>query len=135
MKNLRTYFVGLLFCLVSISLFSQTLSFCKNVDQNTGSLIGENSSFTFKEDSGSIILYVKLPYDVLCSVIFYDIYSFNESTQQDQFEATITQDVEENWTYFYKAVMFYKSAKYKIRVFDCLDEELVTNVVIIKMKD
>lgn len=135
MKFLRIYLTGLLFCLMTIPVLSQTLSFGEYFDQNTTSLVGQNSSFTSKENTCSVCLYVQLPYEILCSEIFYDIYSFNESTQQDQIEFSATQEVEADWSYFYKTIDFNKSGKYKVKVIDCEEIELVSNVVIIKVND
>ena len=111
---------------ISISLFDQTFSqsiyFCEGVDDD-GEPINESSVFTIPDDGGFLYVLVQLSYEINCRSVSLEIY------RNDDYDNTINVDTENNWTYFWKKINFYKSGEFTIEVYDCNDDLLVSGSV------
>ena len=111
------------FVLVSISILNaQSIYFCEGVDDD-GYAINESSSFTVSRDGGYLYVLVRLPYEVDCTSVRFEIY------RNGDYDNTIYLDTEEDWVWFWKQITFYKRGTYEIYVMDCYDYELVSGTV------
>jgi hypothetical protein len=104
------------------SSYSQSIYFCEGVDDE-GEPINESSQFTIPEDGGFLYVLVKLPNEVDCRSVSFEIY------RNDDFDNTIEVDTQKNWAWFWKKINFYKSGEFTIEVYDCNDELLVAGSV------
>ena len=121
MKSIIKYFsaIIILFLLSITTLKAQDMYFCEGVDDD-GYPIRESSSFTIPDDGGYLYVLVRLPYEVDCSSISFDIY------RNGNYDNTIYMDTNDNWIWFWKQITFYKSGTYKIYVYDCYEEMLTS---------
>jgi len=115
------------------SLQAQELYFCEDVDED-GNPESESSSFTIGSDGGWLKLLVKLDEEVDCDEVKYVIYKVSKSGKE-KYDNTITQEVEDNWVWFWKKVTFYDDGKYNVYVYDENDNFLVSGFVKINFKD
>jgi hypothetical protein len=106
---------------------SQTMYFCEDVDRN-GYPITESSVFTIRNEGDYFYVLVRLPYDVSCYSIRYEIY------RNGAYDNTIYQDTERNWQWFYKQISFYKSGTYTVYCMDCNDYTLASGTVTVKWR-
>lgn len=106
---------------------SQSMYFCESVDNN-GYPVGESSTFTIGSNGGYLDVLVKIPYDLNCKSVRYEIYRNNE------YDNTIYQDTQNNWQWFYQQITFYKSGNYTISCIDCYDITLATGSLRIQMR-
>ena len=108
------------FFLLSKSSFSQTLYFCEGVDDE-GHPITASSTFYIPSSGGYFYFLVKLPYEIGCSYVAYELYEVDDSGYEN-YNTTIDQtDLSHNWVWFWKKVTFYKSGYYHVYVRDCYD--------------
>src|SRR5690242_14776407 len=85
---------------------SQTMYFCENVDDQ-GYPIGESSVFNIGSGGGYLDVLVRLPYELGCRSVSYEIY------HDGVYDNTIYQDAQRNWVWFYKQITFYQSGSYQ----------------------
>lgn len=115
------------------SVKSQTLYFCEGVDKS-GYPITESSTFNIPRGGGYFYFLVRLPYEVGCRSISYDIYKVYSDYSED-YNTTITQDdMGLDWTWFWKKVTFYDSGYYHVYVRDCYSNTLCSSYVTIRYK-
>ncbi len=133
---LKKFFAFSLFALtlfvLTNSLKSQTLYFCESVTSD-GYPVTESSVFTIGSSGGYFDFLVKLPYDLNCRSVRYEIYKV-DSYGSETYSTTINQDTERNWVWFYKQVTFYDSGKYNVYVYDCNDALLTSGSVRIQFR-
>ena len=101
--------------------------FCEDVDKD-GYPISESSVFNIGSGGGYLDVLVRLPYEVACRSVRYELYL------NGKYNTTIYQDTERNWVWFYKKITFYDSGTWDIDVYDCYDQRLVSGSVRIKFR-
>jgi len=114
--------ISFLLLILVTSVDAQTLYFCEGVDDD-GYPITEASSFTIPDDGGYLYALVRLPYELDCSSVSFEIY------RNGDYDNTIYLDTEHNWVWFWKQITFYKRGTYKFYVYDCYDELLTSGSV------
>jgi len=119
------------FTLISVTLHSQTLSFCEDVDED-GNPVETGTSFIINQDGGYIYFYCNLGHEVNCTQIHYTIYSLDDYGTK-HYENIIYQDVETSWAYFWKKISFYHTGDYNVYVYDDKYNLLAQGTVRIKM--
>lgn len=97
---------------------SQTLYFCEGVD-NDGYPITESSVFNISSSGGYLYFLNRLPYDLNCRSVRYEIYKVSGGTEK--YYDTQTQDTQRDWRWFYLKYTFYDQGKYNVYVYDCYD--------------
>lgn len=122
---------GALFVLSSSAL-SQTLYFCEGVDDD-GYPINESSTFNIGSGGGYLYFLVRLPYEVDCYSIRYEIYKVDRRGKES-YDNTIYQDTEKDWVWFWKEITFYDSGNYNVYVYDCYDYLLASNTIKINFR-
>jgi len=114
--------IPLLLFLFCVSAGAQTIYFCEGVDDD-GYPISEASSFTIPDDGGYLYVLIRLPNEVDCKSVRFEIY------RNGDYDNTVYVDTESDWVWFWKQITFYKRGTYKFYVYDCDDYELVTGKV------
>jgi len=125
-------FFALMLFVVTNNLKAQTLYFCESVSSD-GYPVTESSTFTIGSGGGYLDMLVKLPYELNCRSVRYEIYKV-DSYGSETYNTTISQDTERNWVWFYKQVTFYDSGKYNVYVYDCSDALLTSGTVRIQFQ-
>ena len=125
-------FFALMLFVVTNNLKAQTLTFCESVSSD-GYPVTESSTFTIGSGGGYLDMLVKLPYELNCRSVRYEIYKV-DSYGSETYNTTISQDTERNWVWFYKQVTFYDSGKYNVYVYDCSDALLTSGTVRIQFQ-
>jgi hypothetical protein len=110
------------FLLLSMPVNAQSIYFCEGVDDD-GYAINEASTFTIPDDGGYLYVLVRLPYEVECSSVRFEIY------RNGDYDNTIYLDTDSDWVWFYEQITFYKRGTYDIYVYDCDDYELANGTV------
>ena len=119
--NKLSLIIFLLFLSIA-SVSAQTLYFCEGVDDD-GYPITEASSFTIPDDGGYLYVLIRLPYEIDCKSVRFEIY------RNGDYDNTIYLDTEYDWTWFWKQINFYKRGTYEFYVYDCDDYELTRGEV------
>ncbi|QQS37675.1 MAG: hypothetical protein IPM56_06905 [Ignavibacteriales bacterium] len=119
-----------LFTLSSVN--AQSLYFCEDVDED-GYAINSSSTFTITEDGGSLKMLVRMGEDVDVYGVYFKIFEV-DSNSDESYDNTIYQDVEPDWTWFWKEIIFYRSGKYNVYVYDEYDEYITSGTIKIKMR-
>lgn len=124
MKIALKFFSALVigFVLFLSTVKAQDIYFCEGVDDD-GYPISEASSFTIPDDGGYLYVLVRLPYEVDCSSVRFEIY------RNGDYDNTIYLDTDSDWVWFYKQINFYKRGTYDFYVYDCNDYELVNGTL------
>lgn len=115
------------------SIQAQALFFCEDVDEE-GYPENESSSFTIGSEGGWLKVLVKLDDEVDCDKVKYVIYEVSRSGKE-KYDNTITQDVEDNWVWFWQKITFYDDGKYNVYAYDKYDNFLASGTVRINFKD
>ena len=129
---LAAFIVLAVFALSNISN-AQTLYFCEGVDDD-GYPITESSVFNISPSGSYLYFLVRMPYEIDCSSIRYEIYEVDYDGTES-YSSTIYQDVEYDWIWFWKKVTFYDVGFYNVYVYDCNDYVLTSNTIRIKYRD
>ncbi|RPI72474.1 MAG: hypothetical protein EHM47_08220 [Ignavibacteriales bacterium] len=124
--NLPALFFTVLFLTAFNNSSAQELYFCEGVDDD-GYAINDASTFTVSESGGYLYFLVRMGRgrDIDCNEVLFDIYKV-DSRGKETFDNTIYQDVEPEWTWFWKQVTFYDRGTYKVYVYD-EDSQLITS--------
>ena len=124
MKTALKFFSTLVICFVLFlsTVNAQDIYFCEGVDDD-GYPISEASSFTIPDDGGYLYVLIRLPNEVDCKSVRFEIY------RNGDYDNTVYVDTENDWVWFWKQITFYKRGTYKFYVYDCDDYELVTGKV------
>ena len=112
----------LFFVLFLSTVKAQDIYFCEGVDDD-GYPISESSSFTIPDDGGYLYVLIRLPYEIDCRSVTFEIY------RNGDYDNTIYLDTEKDWVWFWKQITFYKRGNYKVYVYDCYDELLTSGRV------
>jgi hypothetical protein len=126
-KILTVSFLALVFFAFSENSSSQTMYFCEGVS-NDGYPITESSVFNIGSGGGYVYVLVRLPYEIACRSVRFEIY------RNGEYDNTIYLDTEKNWVWFWKQVTFYKSGNYTVYAYDCFDYMLTSGSVKIQYK-
>jgi hypothetical protein len=126
-KLLSAVFIVLAFLVLSESSKAQTIYFCEGVD-DSGYPITESSVFNISRDGGYLYVLVRLPYEVACRSVRFEIYKGGD------YDNTIYLDTEKNWTWFWKKITFYQQGRYTIYAYDCFDYMVVSGSVTIQFR-
>ncbi len=110
--------------------FSQTVTFCERVD-STGTPKSVSSAFTIGANGGFVNALVVLPGGINSNFVTYDVYAVNENNNEE-YESTIRQTVQPEFTWFSKEITFHKTGKYNVYVYDGKDRLLCMGRVTIK---
>lgn len=121
-----------------ISIFSstassQTLYFCEGVDKS-GYPITESSTFNIPRGGGYFYFLVRLPYEVGCRYVSYDIYDVYSDYSENYYTTYTQEDMGVDWTWFWKKVTFYDSGYYHVYVRDCYGTTLASSYLTIRYK-
>lgn len=133
MKKFAILFVFAVVLLISGPLSAQSLYFCEGVDNN-GNPITPSSVFNIPRDGGYFYFLVRLPYEVGCSSVSYEIYEVDYYGNETYNTIIYQDDMKTNWTWFWKKVTFYTPGKYHIYVRDCFDYVMTSDYVTIQYK-
>ena len=127
MKTLKKLLIFPVFMMMLVIAHGQSLYFCEDVDSNG---YPENSStvFTIPSAGGYFYFLVRMGDKARTTHIEYDIYEVNRYGEE-KYNTTVSQDIEYDWTYFYKQVTFYDAGKYKVYVYDNEDYLLTSGTV------
>jgi hypothetical protein len=126
-KLLSAVFIVLAFLVLSESSKAQTIYFCEGVD-DSGYPITESSVFNISRDGGYLYVLVRLPYEVACRSVRFEIYKGGD------YDNTIYLDTEKNWTWFWKKITFYQQGRYTIYAYDCFDYMVLSGSVTIQFR-
>ncbi len=130
-KIISTLFLFASLFILSEAASSQTLYFCEGVDNN-GYPVTPSSTFTIPRDGGYLYFLTRLPYEIGCTSVKYEIYTV-DSYGSETYNTTIYQDdMKTNWTWFWKKVTFYTPGYYHIYAVDCFDYTLTDAYLTIK---
>jgi hypothetical protein len=110
---------------------AQTLYFCEGVSDN-GKPITPSSTFNIPSGGGYFYFLVKLPYEIGCYSVNYEIYKENSRGQMVYNTTILQDDMQSSWTWFWKKVTFYETGYYRVDVVDCYSNVLTSSYVTIK---
>jgi hypothetical protein len=126
-KILSLAVLALVFFAISNSANAQSIYFCESVSGD-GYPITESSVFNISRDGGYLSVLVRLPYEVACRSVRFEIY------RNGEYDNTIYMDTEKNWVWFYKEITFYKAGNFSVYVYDCFDYLLTSGSVKIQFR-
>lgn len=126
-KILSLTILALAFIVLSQSANAQSIYFCEDVTGD-GYPITESSVFNIGRDGGYLNVLVRLPYEVACRSVRFEIY------RNGEYDNTIYMDTEKSWVWFYKQITFYKSGNFSVYVYDCFDYMLTSGSVKIQFR-
>ena len=126
-KLIAIAFLALAFLALSENSSAQSIYFCESVTSD-GYARGESSVFNIGRDGGYLSVLVRLPYEVACRSIRFEIY------RNGDYDNTIYLDTEKNWVWFYKEITFYKSGNFSVYAYDCFDYLLTSGSVKIQFR-
>jgi hypothetical protein len=134
MKKILTvlFFLAVLF-VISKTSFSQTLYFCEGVDDN-GYPITQSSTFYIPSGGGYFYFLVRLPYEINCTYVSYELYEVDEYGNETYNTTGDHTGLTKSWVWFWKKVTFYKSGYYHVYVRDCFNYVLTDAYVTIYFK-
>ncbi len=110
--------------------FSQSVTFCESVD-SSGAPKSVSSTFTIGKNGGFVNALVTLPGGINSNFVTYDVYAVNENNNEE-YESTIRQTVQPEFTWFSKEITFHKTGQYNVYVYDGKDRLLCVGRVTIK---
>ena len=128
----RLFFLTAVLTLACHLSFAQTLTFCESVD-SVGNPKNTSSTFAIGSTGGFVNALVTLPNGVNSSFVTYDVFAVNENGNEE-YESTIRQTVQPDFTWFSKEITFHKTGKYNVYVYDGRDRLLCVGRVSIKIQ-
>lgn len=129
LKKLFTasFFVVALMMFFNSQASSQSIYFCEGVD-DSGYPVGESSTFNISSSGSFLYVLCRLPYGIGSSQAKYVIY------RNGDYDNTIYQDTEGDWTWFWQKITFYKTGDYDIYIYDGYDNLLTSGYLRINYK-
>jgi hypothetical protein len=126
-KLLSIAVVALALLALTESSNAQSIYFCEGVTKD-GYAITESSVFNIGRDGGYVYVLVRLPFEVACRSVRFEIY------RDGAYDNTIYVDTEKNWQWFWKQITFYKTGEYSVYAYDCFDYMLTSGSVRIQYR-
>lgn len=126
-KLLAITFIALAFLVLNEKSNSQTMYFCEGVT-NDGYPQTESSVFNIGSDGGYVYVLVRLPYEIACRSVRFEVY------RNGEYDNTIYVDTEKSWVWFWKKITFYKTGNFTIYAYDCFDYMLTSGSVKIQYR-
>ncbi|HVO76139.1 MAG TPA: hypothetical protein VMT35_19095, partial [Ignavibacteriaceae bacterium] len=128
MKNINTLlkYILTLFLFTAGVSYSQVLYFCESVDKD-GDPVNHAERFTINSNGGYLDLLVQMDNEVGVNSVYYKIYEVKNG--KEVYDNTIWQDVEPDWTWFWKQITFYNDGTYNIYVYDEDGNFLASNTI------
>ncbi|MBZ0203857.1 MAG: hypothetical protein K8I03_12635 [Ignavibacteria bacterium] len=126
-KLLAITFIALAFLVLNEKSNSQTLYFCEGVT-NDGYPQTESSVFNIGSDGGYVYVLVRLPYEIACRSVRFEVY------RNGEYDNTIYVDTEKSWVWFWKKITFYNTGNFTIYAYDCFDYMLTSGSVKIQYR-
>jgi hypothetical protein len=120
-------FTFALMAFINTQASSQSMYFCEDVDSD-GYPISESSTFNIGSNGGYLKVLIRLPYELNSYTAKYVIY------RNGDYDNTIYQDAEKDWTWFWQKITFYKSGDYDIYAYDGNDNLLTSGYLRINMR-
>lgn len=107
--------------------FSQSMTFCEKVTQDGKP---ENPSHIFRivKSGGSFQLLAILDKAVNTKLVKIDIFKVDENGKET-WDASVDVDVENDWVWFSKQLIFYKGGDYTVYAYTAEDKLLCTGMV------
>jgi hypothetical protein len=128
-KIIITSFLFITLVLITKASFSQTLYFCEGVDRD-GYPINQSTTFYIPSGGGYFYFLMRLPYEVQCYSIKYELYRVDTYDYTESYSTTIYHDdLSLNWVWFWKKVTFYKPGYYHVYAVDCNGYTLTSSYV------
>jgi hypothetical protein len=133
LKKLSVLFLFyLVFLGITGETSAQTLYFCEGVDSD-GYPITESSVFNIPRSGGYLYFLTRLPYDLNCRSVRYEIYRVDSYGYENYYD-TKYQDTQRDWRWFWLKYTFYDTGKFNVYVYDCTDYLLTSSTVRIQYK-
>lgn len=133
MKKLLTLILFVAAMLVfTCTLKAQTMYFAEGVD-NSGYPQGESSVFNIGSGGGWLYFLTRIPYDLNCKSVRYEIYRRDSYGTQKYYD-TQYQNTERDWRWFYLKYTFYDSGNFDVYVYDCYDYLVTSGSVKIQFR-
>lgn len=105
---------------------SQNLFFCESVDEY-GDPVNESDYFTISLDGGYLDFLVQMDYRVGVNLVCFKIYKVENG--KEIYDNSIWQDVEPNWTWFWKEIIFYEDGIFNVYVYDEKENFLASGTI------
>ncbi len=121
-KKLAVFIVLIAGFIAVSEINAQSIYFCEDVTSD-GYPITESSTFNIGSGGGWIKVLVRLPYEVACYSVRFEIY------KNGSYDNTIYLDTEKSWVWFWKKITFYDSGRFTVYVYDCFDYMLTSGTV------
>lgn len=103
------------FLFISGITYSQVLYFCESVDEY-GEPVNSSNNFTISYDGSYLDFLVRMDSSVGVGSVCYKIYEVKNG--KEIYDNTIWQDVEPEWTWFWKEIIFYEDGLFNVYVYD-----------------
>ncbi len=126
-KLLAISFIALALLVINEKSNAQSIYFCEGVT-NDGYPITESSVFNIGSDGGYVYVLVRLPYEIACRSVRFEIY------RNGDYDNTIYVDTEKSWVWFWKQITFYKTGNFTVYAYDCFDYMLTSGSVKIQYR-
>jgi hypothetical protein len=104
------------------SVQAQSMYFC-GTEPSSGRPVDDYDAFTIANEGDYIYVLVKLPYDVACYSVRFEIY------RNGTYDNTIYMDTQKDWQWFYKKITFNKTGNYSFYCYDSYDYNLCSGSV------
>ena len=124
-------FVLFLFLFTAGVSYSQVLYFCESVDED-GEPVNDANYFTITQDGGYLDFLVRMDSRVGVYSVYYKVYKIRNG--KEVYDNTIWQDVEPDWTWFWKEINFYEDGTYDVYVYDEWDNFIASSTIEIEFR-
>lgn len=127
MKTLKRILFLSVLLVAATTAYTQSLTFCEGVNDD-GYPENPSHTFTIPSDGGYFYFLVRIGDKVETTHVEYDIYKVN-AYGDETYNTTVSQDVEYDWTFFWKKITFYDAGTYKVYVYNNDDYLLCSGTV------
>ncbi len=117
MKTFNKFMLLLLFLFIFTPGISnsQSLHFCQSVDEY-GEPVNESEYIKISSDGGYLDFLVRTDSRIGVNSVYFKIYKIKNG--KEIYDNTIWQDVEPEWTWFWKEIIFYEDGVFNVYVYD-----------------
>jgi hypothetical protein len=92
-----------------------------------GDPVNESDYFTISLDGGYLDFLVQMDYRVGVNLVCFKIYKVENG--KEIYDNSIWQDVEPNWTWFWKEIIFYEDGIFNVYVYDEKENFLASGTI------